>query len=276
MISGLSGVVKGKDRLLIFYRMYLGEPKMRKELIGLVICIWLMGCAPMSSKEMKPGRQSAQSFSKKITKMMGCDYLLYLPADYGKDTKKQWPLIMFLHGGGERGKNLAALKSIGLPKMISRGRSFDFIIVSPQCPNDTSWTEQSEVLINLLDEVKAKYKVDTDRIYLTGLSMGGFGTWSIAAKDPERFAAIAPICGGGERFASFRLKKVPVWAFHGAKDPLVPVASSQEMVDAVNKAGGDAKLTIYPEAGHDSWTQTYYNPELYKWFLSHRISDKKK
>jgi predicted peptidase len=255
--------------------MYLGELTMKKVLISLVICMGLMGCAPMSSKELKPGRQSAQSFSKKITKTVGCDYLVYLPADYEKDAKKQWPLIMFLHGGGERGKNLAALKTIGLPKMISRGRSFDFIIVSPQCPNDTSWTEQSEVLINFLDEVESRYKVDTDRVYLTGPSMGGFGTWSLAAKYPDRFAAITPICGGGERFAAFRLKKVPVWAFHGAKDPTVPLASSQEMVDAVKKAGGDAKLTVYPEAKHDSWTQTYDNPELYKWFLSHRISDKK-
>jgi predicted peptidase len=106
--------------------------------------------------------------------------------------------------------------------------------------------------------------------------MGGFGTWTLAAEYPNRFAAIAPICGGGERYSGSRLKKVPVWAFHGAKDNTVPLARSQEMVDAAKKAGGDAKLTVYPEAQHDSWTETYNNPELYEWFLSHKISDKKK
>jgi predicted peptidase len=160
--------------------------------------------------------------------------------------------------------------------MIAQGRSFDFIIVSPQCPKDIWWPEKNEILINLLDDIEKKYRVDTDRVYLTGLSMGGFGTWSLAMAYPDRFAAIAPICGGGERYGAPRLKKVPVWAFHGAKDNTVPLIRSQEMVDAVKKAGGDAKLTIYPEAEHDSWTETYNNPELYEWFLSHKISDKTK
>jgi predicted peptidase len=160
--------------------------------------------------------------------------------------------------------------------MIAQGKPFDFIIVSPQCPNDIWWPEQTDVLISLFDDIETKYRVDTDRIYLTGLSMGGFGTWSLTERYPQRFAAIAPICGGGERYAANRLKDVPVWAFHGAKDNVVPVARSQEMVDAVKKAGGDAKLTIYPEAEHDSWTQTYDNPQLYEWLLSHRISDRKK
>jgi predicted peptidase len=160
--------------------------------------------------------------------------------------------------------------------MIAHGKSFDFIIVSPQCPNDMWWPEKTDLLITLLDEIEAKYRVDTDRVYLTGLSMGGFGTWTLAAKYPNRFAAIAPICGGGERYSANRLKKVPVWAFHGAKDNTVPLARSQEMVDAIKKVGGDAKLTVYPEAEHDSWTETYNNPELYQWFLSHKISDRTK
>ena len=249
---------------------------MRKGLIGLVVCLGLMGCMAMGAEVVKSDGQSAQTFSKKITKTVDCNYLLYLPADYGKDAKKKWPIIMFLHGAGERGSKIEVLKKLGLPKMIAQGKNFDFIIVSPQCPNDIWWPEQTDVLINLLDEVEAKYRVDTDRVYLTGLSMGGFGTWTLAERYPKRFAAIAPICGGGEKYAGYRLKKVPVWAFHGAKDKTVPVERSQEMVDAVKKAGGDAKITIYPEAEHDSWTQTYENPELYEWFLSHRISDRKK
>jgi predicted peptidase len=229
----------------------------------------------MGANLEKTGGQSNQMLNKKVTKVVDCNYLLYLPADYGKN-KEKWPLILFLHGAGERGKNLEDLKKQGLPKMIAQGKSFDFIIVSPQCPNDLWWPEQTDTLINLLDEIEAKYRVDTDRVYLTGLSMGGFGTWTLAERYPQRFAAIVPICGGSEQYAAYRLKKVPVWAFHGAKDNVVPVARSQEMVDAVKKAGGEAKLTVYPEANHDSWTQTYNNPELYEWFLSHRISDRKK
>jgi len=240
---------------------------------GLMVCV---GCGTtMGAKSEKAGGQSKQMLNKKITKVVDCNYLLYLPADYGK-SKDKWPLIMFLHGAGERGSNLEVVKMHGPPKMIAQGKSFDFIVVSPQCPNDLWWPEQDDVLIALLDEIEAKYRVDTDKIYLTGLSMGGFGTWTLAAKYPKRFAAIAPICGGGERYSANRLKKIPVWAFHCAKDNTVPLARSQEMVDAVKKAGGDAKLTVYPEAEHDSWTETYNNPELYEWFLSHKISDRTK
>jgi predicted peptidase len=230
----------------------------------------------METNAEKPSKQVPQNFSKKITMTVDCNYLLYLPADYDKDTKKQWPLIMFLHGAGERGKKVQTVAKFGLAKLTAKGKQFDFIIVSPQCPNDVWWPEKTDVLINLLDEIETKYRVDTDRVYLTGLSMGGFGTWSLACRYPQRFAAIAPICGGGELPGAHRLKNVPVWAFHGAKDDVVPVARSQEMVDSINKIGGNAKITIYPEAGHDSFTVTYDNPELYQWFLSHKISDRKK
>jgi predicted peptidase len=126
------------------------------------------------------------------------------------------------------------------------------------------------MLINLLDDVVAKCSVDKERIYLTGLSMGGYGAWALASAYPERFAAITPICGGGRGFMADKLKDVPVWAFHGAKDNVVPLKESEEMVNAVKNRGGDAKLTVYPEAGHDSWTETYNNPQLYEWFLQHR------
>ena len=122
----------------------------------------------------------------------------------------------------------------------------------------------------LLDEIIEKYNVDTDRVYLTGLSMGGFGSWALGCRNPERFAAIAPICGGGQPYVAGKLKDVPVWAFHGAKDPAVPIIMSEVMVRAINRAGGNAKLTTYPNAGHDSWTATYTNQELYDWFLSHK------
>jgi predicted peptidase len=149
--------------------------------------------------------------------------------------------------------------------------------VSPQCPEGKFWS--AEVLLKLLDEVTTRYAVDTNRIYLTGLSMGGYGTWKLGLRYPERFAAIAPICGGGEPFDIFlasdkkarALKMLGVWAFHGATDPVVDLKESERLVDALKRAGcKDVKLTVYAEAGHDCWTETYDNPELYQWFLQHK------
>jgi len=227
----------------------------------------------MSPNSAKSAVQQLLTFEKTISKTLKCRYLLYLPKDYS-GKQQRWPLILFLHGAGERGDNLDLVKKHGPPKLIEQGKQFPFIVLSPQCPADQWWS--SEVLINLLDEMVGAYKVDTERIYLTGLSMGGFGTWDLASLYPERFAAIAPICGGGRRYVADRLKDVPVWAFHGGKDPVVPLKESEEMVKAVKAAGGDAKLTVYPDAYHDSWTAAYDNPELYDWFLSHHKSTKPK
>jgi predicted peptidase len=222
------------------------------------------------------GEQSEQMLEKQITKKVSLRYLLYLPKGYGEKKEQKWPLMLFLHGAGERGNDLNLVKKHGPPKLVDQGKEFPFIIVSPQCPSESWWTEQLDALTALLDDVQAKYAVDPDRVYLTGLSMGGFGTWALACRYPERFAAIAPICGGGEWFLAPRLKNVPVWAFHGAKDPVVPLRESTEMVESLKKAGGDVQLTVYPEAQHDSWTETYNNPKLYDWFLSHRRNEQKK
>jgi len=223
----------------------------------------------VSSHLVQPHSQHAQAFEKTITKTLSCKYLLFLPEDYG-EKQQQWPLILFLHGAGERGGYLEKVKKHGPPKIVENRKDFPFILVSPQCPQGDWWTEKVELLINLLDDIVARYDVDEERIYLTGLSMGGYGTWSLASTYPGRFAAIAPICGGGKRFMAPRLKDVPIWAFHGAKDKVVSLKESQEMVNAVKAQGGDAKLTVYPDAGHDSWTATYDNQQLYDWFLSHR------
>jgi predicted peptidase len=231
------------------------------------------GCSQTEKCKMKPNLvlppgQHSQVFEKTITKTVSCQYLLYLPQDYGR--KQHWPLILFLHGAGERGNDLNLVKKHGPPRIVKERKDFPFIVVSPQCPAGDWWAEKTEVLINLLDDVIARYDVDKERIYLTGLSMGGFGTWALAAAYPERFAAIAPICGGGEGFMADKLKDMPVWAFHGAKDNVVPLRESEDMVNAVKAHGGDAKLTVYPEAGHDSWTETYNNQQLYDWFLQHQ------
>jgi predicted peptidase len=216
------------------------------------------------------GGQSEQVFQKEITKTVSLRYLLYLPKGYGEQKDQKWPLILLLHGAGERGNDLALVKKHGPPKLVEQGKEFPFIIVSPQCPAGMWWTEMLDSLVALLDDVQSKYAVDPDRVYMTGLSMGGFGTWALGCRHPERFAAIAPICGGGDWFLAERLKNVPVWVFHGGRDPVVPLRESTEMVDALKKAGGDVQLTVYPEAQHDSWTETYNNPKLYEWFLSHR------
>jgi predicted peptidase len=207
------------------------------------------------------------------------NYLLFLPDGYGADTSKRWPLIFFLHGAGERGSDIWKVAVHGPPKMDTTATNFPFIVVSPQCPEGQMWSD--DLLLALLDQIEAQYPVDTHRVYLTGLSMGGFGTWNLALSHPERFAAIAPICGGGETilitlardFDKAQLapmKSLGIWAFHGAKDPTVAPDESIRMVNILKKVGcQDVKLTIYPEALHDSWTQTYANPELFAWFLQH-------
>jgi predicted peptidase len=198
------------------------------------------------------------------------DYLLYLPADY--DKQDSWPLVLFLHGAGERGDDLDLVKKHGPPKLIEEGRSFPAIVVSPQCPRDRFWPVMTMELTALLDDVAAKHKVDVDRVYVTGLSMGGFGTWSLAAYTPERFAAIIPICGGGEPIAARRLNNMPTWVFHGAKDPVVPLARSEQMVDAIKKTNDKLKFTVYPDAMHDSWTETYNNPAVFEWLFAQKRS----
>ncbi|MDP1562975.1 MAG: prolyl oligopeptidase family serine peptidase [Pirellulaceae bacterium] len=193
-------------------------------------------------------------------------YLLSLPKGY--EEQESWPVLLFLHGAGERGSDLNLVKTHGPPKLLEAGKEFPFIVVSPQCPAGR-WWESFELAV-LLDEIEDNYKVDKQRIYVTGLSMGGFGTWALSAYQPKRFAAIAPICGGGEPMMTRFYAHVPTWAFHGDQDNVVPLARSESMVEGMKKVGGDVKFTVYPGVGHDSWTETYDNEELYKWLLEHK------
>jgi predicted peptidase len=235
--------------------------------------LWLLdGIASVSTSSAyaaEPGLQAAETVELKIK----AGYQLFLPVEYGKDAAKKWPLIVFLHGSGERGTDLNRVKVHGPPKLVDKDPTFQFMVLSPQCPTGQRWN--SMVLNALLDEIEAKYAIDRDRIYLTGLSLGGFGTWDWAMAEPNRFAAIAPICGRGEVRGAKRIKQIPAWVFHGDKDEAVPLKDSKDMVEALEKAGGKPKLTIYPDTGHDSWTKTYENPELYKWFLEQKLSDRK-
>jgi predicted peptidase len=195
-------------------------------------------------------------------------HLVHLPPQYDAEPGKRWPTIVFLHGSGERGDDMSHLWRYGILKRIRQGANLPFIVICPQCPANESWAPQQ--VIDLLDQILPQYRVDPERIYLTGLSMGGSGTWETAARFPARFAAIVPICGSGDPLEAERLKDLPVWAFHGAKDDVVPVSGTKDVVDALRKIGGRVRCTIYPEARHDSFTPAYATDELYTWLLEQR------
>lgn len=247
-----------------------------KTLIALVGLLGMSAGAATSQEDMPVPNQKALKFERTIKKKAAASYLLFLPKDYQAKGSKRWPLILFLHGAGERGAKISLVTVHGPPKIVKDKTDFPFVLVSPQCPSNQRW--DNDGLLALLDDVVAKYQVDKKRIYLTGLSMGGYGTWSLGLAYPERFAAIAPICGGGDiidillpsRTKAAALKTLPVWAFHGAKDAVVKLTESERMVNALKSAGSrEVNLTVYDDAGHDAWTETYNNPKLYEWFLKH-------
>jgi predicted peptidase len=212
---------------------------------------------------------------KRVTRAVKLNYWLYLPAGYKKEDKN-WPLMLFLHGAGERGDDLELVKRHGPLRVVEEGVDLPFIILSPQCPPDSWWSDHFDALEALLDRTAARFAVDTRRVYLTGLSMGGYGTWHFATVHPKRFAAIVPICGGGPWMYGFpdqasALTKVPVWAFHGLLDPVVPVTESRILVRKLRACGGNVRLTVYPDAMHDSWTRTYANLKVYNWLLQNSL-----
>lgn len=218
-----------------------------------------------------PLGQSAQRLPLNSSPTGFVNYLLFLPASYYEDKVKAWPFIIFLHGSGERGDDVNVLRKLGLPYIVDQKKDFPFVVVSPQCPAGEYWSPA--VIKQLRDYMLESVRVDRHNLYLTGLSMGGVGTWSTAIAYPKAFAAIAPISGGGDTRSVCRIKHLPVWAFHGAKDDVVPPAQTISMVNGLKKCGGDVKLTLYPDLGHDAWTRTYESPELYLWFMEHSRQD---
>lgn len=204
------------------------------------------------------------ALKKKIGLQPSYLYFTQLPEGYESATTKRWPLVLFLHGSGAIGTTPEQLKVTGVPHGLL-GRKLPVIFVVPACP-DRGWS--APALAQLLDEVSAKYRVDPDRIIVTGASMGGFGTWALGGAYPERFSAIVPVCGGGNPNDGAKLSKLPVWAFHGQRDTTVPVMMSQMMAAAIQKAGGTPHLTIYPEAAHNAWDQAYATEALYTWMLA--------
>jgi predicted peptidase len=200
-------------------------------------------------------------------------YVLFVPHEYKGD--KPYPLILFLHGLGESGADGVRQTKVGLgPAVKKNEKSFGFFVLFPQSQKRTWQADSADArrALAILGQVEKEYKIDAKRVYLTGLSMGGYGTWSLAAKHPKRWAAIAPVCGGGNPAKADQIKDIPCWCFHGDADRAVPVAKSRDMIAALKKAGAEPKYTEYPGVGHNSWDRAYGTVELFDWLLKHKLN----
>jgi predicted peptidase len=203
-------------------------------------------------------------------------YLAYLPASYKgltssynkDDAVKKWPLVIFLHGSGERGSELDLVRKNGLPFELDRRDDTPYIMIAPQCPANERWNVV--VLEALLANLLRCYSIDEKRVVVTGLSLGGFGSWAWACEHPERFAGVIPVCGGIEPAKTSTLKGMPIWAFHGDQDKAVPLERGQLAAEAAKKNGADVKFTVYPGVGHNSWEKAYAEPELEAWILARK------
>lgn len=228
----------------------------------------------------------AQDFVEfeKLSYQSAQDTLLYrlLKPKEIKENQK-YPLVIFLHGSGERGNdNIINLKYITTPFLNERNRNdFPCFLVVPQCPASEKWTypnwyaepkEPISTVVKLIDSLSALPFIDNSRIYLTGLSMGGYGTWYLITRYPDKFAAAVPICGGGDWSQADNFKHVPIWAFHGGRDETVPPDQTRMMINALKKAGGKPKYTEYKKAGHDSWTPAFLEPDLLPWLFKQRLA----
>ncbi|MDR2921201.1 MAG: prolyl oligopeptidase family serine peptidase [Tannerella sp.] len=196
------------------------------------------------------------------------NYLLYLPKDYAVQTRS-YPLVIYLHGGSHKGTDLNKLKEYGLPYLVDQGKDFDFILVSPQCPDNKYWSIDDwfePLYIKLL----AEYRIDIEKVYLTGISMGGYGAFIVAMDYPDKFAAIVPLCGGCNDSDTIRicnLKNIPVWTFHGTADDLIPISETERIVDALNQCKGKIKFTKLKGEGHGIQYLYEKYPKIYKWML---------
>jgi predicted peptidase len=233
----------------------------------------LLLCFSKEQFSQSSNGQHSYNFNKKVSRNIAGKYLLFLPQDYGT-TRKRYPLIMYLNGGSLRGDDVEKVRILGLPKLIEKDKSFHFIVVSPLCPAGEIWTD-TEMLIGILDEVTSSYAIDAERVYLTGHSMGGRGTLGLAYKYPERFAAIVPISAISTIPAwGRRLKDIPVWLFHGAKDDIVPIGETESVVNALKSVGGDVKFTSLPDRDHFI-LDAYEGTAIYEWFLQHKKKGKR-
>ncbi len=238
---------------------------MLRPLLLLAICSGI--ALPLLGQDQPATKLAPKKFSQEIKVTVELDYLMYLPQKYA-DNQDKWPLVLFLHGGGETGTDLEKVKIHGPPKLIAAGKEFPCIVVAPQTRR-FGWDPTT--LHALLDDVEKQYRVDTSRIYVTGMSMGGMGTWALAASKPERFAAIVPICGAGSPTDAKKLKDLPIRIYQGAKDRVVRPETAEAMFKALTEAKAtDVEMKIYPDADHDSWTATYEDEAMWKWLFAQK------
>ena len=234
----------------------------------------ILCCAACSAQKL--GQHAYSSTVTVGKESVEVKYLLYLPDTYAKDRSYKWPLILFLHGYGERGNDLELLKKHPLPQMLAQRTDFPFIVVSPQLPGDLfPWDSQIESLNVLLGGIRKGYSVDPKRLYLTGLSIGGAGTWEFALRYPKRFAAIVPIAGfykhGSQEMPRnlCDLRDLPAWVFHGAQDTTVAIYQEEILVKALRECGSSVHFTVYEDADHEAtWRRAYADPALFEWLAA--------
>ena len=233
---------------------------MKKTMLALALALSCLAAAP--------ARESG--FLDKTIEHEGATvkYVVYVPKAY--NPEKPHPTILFLHGAGERGDDGQVQAKVGLGPAIKKAEEkWNYIVIFPQVPKGKNFTDIEKLVLAMIDKTKKEYKVDEKRLYCTGLSMGGMGTWFLACKYPDLFAAVAPICGRGNPADAAKIKDLPIWNFHGDKDTAVNIKGSQDMIDAIKAAGGSPKFTIYPGVGHNSWDKAYNEEKLEEWFSQH-------
>lgn len=235
--------------------LYIGRP--------LTAVLLLLSGSRLSGQGL---RSESASFDTSVVKSVHLRYLIDLPHGYSP-TEGSWPLVLFLHGAGERGNDLNSLRSQGLPKL---GASTDlpFVLVAPQVPTGELWS--ADALRALLDHLEGTLRIDRSREYLTGLSMGAFGALELAEANPDRFAAVLAISGGANPVEICRLRRVPVWIVHGQADDVIPVSWSENLAKRLKACSGRARLTIYPGVGHDAWSRAYADTAIMNWLLAQR------
>jgi predicted peptidase len=232
------------------------------KLISIILCLLLFQACSAQSKLIAD--------EKETVSVENLQYYLYYPKEYEEEKNDKFPLLLFLHGGGEAGGTLEDLKTNGPPKLLAEGKEFPFLILAPQNPYKKKWWNTRAVM-QLLDTIIESNRVDIDRIYLTGLSRGGSAAWELAVQYPDKFAAMAVVCGMTPvPYAGWINKNMPIWVFHGTEDKSIPISESENMVNKLEEMGYDVRFIKYEGVGHNSWVQAYNTEELYNWFMEQK------
>ena len=283
----MSGEFVGEPLGLLFDSLWFDETSPMRDLQLrllplLTIVFSLLASGSAKSQEMYEARVYTNDKGEKL------NYRLMQPAGYDAKADAKYPLVLFLHGAGERGSDNAKQLVHGAKDFASEANraKYPCFVVFPQCPDGKKWVEvdwsldtheqpvEESISLKLTREAIAslqkEFRVDEKQLYVTGLSMGGYGTWDMIARTPDVFAAAAPVCGGADEATASRVTKLPIWAFHGDKDTAVKPERSRRMIAAIEKAGGKPKYTEYTGVGHDSWTQTYADPKFMEWLFAQK------